>query len=182
MVAMPRSIVEAIECMGADGERMEFFDGEMREKDGVSGRHGEIEVQLTIPLGSFVLENRLGRIYPSDTQFRISVAPEIIHIPDLAVVRADRLPSEAERWHIMPIAPDLAVEVVSPNDRYEEVLEKIERYHQAGVPLVWLVQPRRRAVEVHPLGQPSFLLREGDTLEGGDIIPGFRLPIANLFR
>jgi Uma2 family endonuclease len=181
-VTTPLLSAEDIVRMGSQGERMELIDGVPREKEGVSGRHGEIEVQLTIPLGSHVLENQLGRIYPSDTQFKILRDPDIIHIPDLAFVRADRLPLEAERWHIMPLAPDLAVEVVSPNDRYEEVLEKIERYHRAGVLLVWLVQPRRRAIEVHPLGQPAYLLREGDVLDGGDVVPGFRLPVADVFR
>jgi hypothetical protein len=115
-VTTPLLSAEDIVRMGSQGERMELIDGVPREKEGVSGRHGEIEVQLTIPLGSHVLENQLGRIYPSDTQFKILRDPDIIHIPDLAFVRADRLPLEAERWHIMPLAPDLAVEVVSPND------------------------------------------------------------------
>ena len=182
MVATPLTALQEIERMGSAGERQEFFDGVMREKEGVSGRHGEIEMELSIPLGTHVRTNGLGRLYPSDTQFRILIDPEVIYIPDLAFVRTDRLPSEAARWHVMPLAPDLAVEVVSPNDRYEDVLDKIERYHRAGVPLVWLVQPRRRAVEIHPLGQAPTLLREGDTLDGGDVVPGFRLPVADLFR
>jgi Uma2 family endonuclease len=182
MVATSLTALEEIERMGSAGERMEFFDGVMREKEGVSGRHGEIEMELSNPLGTHVRANGLGRLYPSDTQFRISIDPEVIHIPDLAFVRADRLPSEAARWHLMPIAPDLAVEVVSPDDRYEDVLEQIERHHQAGVALVWMVQLRRRAVEVHPLGPAAHLLREGDILDGGDLIPGFRLPVADVFR
>ena len=174
--------VDDVERMGSAGERMELIDGVLREKEGVSGRHGEIEAEIFGPLHAHVKRNGLGRVYPSDTQFRILRDPDVIHIPDLAFVRADRLPPEHEREGIMPLAPDLAVEVVSPNDRYVEVIEKVERYHRAGVPLVWLVQPRRRAVEVHPLGQEPRLLREGDTLDGGDVVPGFRLPIADVFR
>jgi Uma2 family endonuclease len=182
MVATRPLTAEDVERMGSAGERMELIDGVLREKEGVSQRHGEIEIQLTIPLGSHVLANGLGRIYPSDTQFVVLRDPDKILIPDLAFVRADRVPSEGERWHIAPFAPDLAVEVMSPNDSYEEVVEKVELYQRAGVLLLWLVQPRRRAVEVFALGQPPRLLHETDTLDGGDVIPGFRLPVADLFR
>ena len=182
MVATRHLTAEDVERMGSAGERMELIDGVLREKEGVSQRHGEIEVQLTIPLGSHVLANGLGRIYPSDTQFKVLRDPDKILIPDLAFVRADRLQPEAERWRIAPFAPDLAVEVMSLNDSYEDVVEKIELYRRAGVPLLWLVQPRRRAVEVFALSQPPRLLHETDTLDGGDVIPGFRLPVADLFR
>ncbi len=173
---------EDVERLGAAGERMELIDGELREKGGVSQRHGEIEVQLTIPLGTHVFANGLGRIYPSDTQFAIFRDPDVIVIPDLAFVRAERVPPEAERWQIAPFAPDLAVEVISPNDRYVEVMEKIERYGRAGVPLVWLVDPRRRVVEVHALGRQPVTLHESETLDGGDVLPGFVLAVADLFR
>ncbi len=182
MVATRQLTKEDVEQLGAAGERMELIDGELREKAGVSQRHGEIEIQLTIPLGSHVFANSLGRIYPSDTQFAIFRNPDVIVIPDLAFVRTDRLPPEEERWHIAPFAPDLAVEVISPNDRYVEVMEKVERYARAGVPLVWLVDPRRRVVEVHALGQPPLTLHECDTLDGGDVLPGFALPVADIFR
>jgi Uma2 family endonuclease len=182
MVATHPLTAEDVERMGSAGERLELIDGVLREKEGVSQRHGEIEIQLTIPLGSHVLANGLGRIYPSDTQFVVLRDPDKILIPDLAFVRADRVPAESERWQIAPFAPDLAVEIMSPNDSYEAVAEKIELYQRAGVPLLWLVQPRRRAVEVFVLGQPPRLLHDGDTLDGGDVIPDFRLPVADLFR
>ena len=171
-----------VERMGSAGEFMELIDGVLREKEGVSGRHGEIEYEIGGPLYAHVKRNGLGRVYPSDTQFKILRDPDIIHIPDVAFVRADRLPPEAVREKIMPLAPDLAVEVVSPNDSQVDVIAKVERYQRAGVPLVLVVQPRRRAVEVYVLGQPPRLLREGDVLDGGDVIPGFRLPVADIFR
>lgn len=117
MAAIRQLTTEDVEQLGAAGERMELIDGELREKAGASLRHGEIEIQLTIPLGSHVFANSLGRIYPSDTQFAIFRNPDVIVIPDLAFVRADRLPPEDEHWHIPPFVLDLAVEVISPNDR-----------------------------------------------------------------
>jgi Uma2 family endonuclease len=173
---------EDVEQMGSAGERMELIDGELREKAGVSQRHGEIEAQIFSPLSVHIFSNKLGRIYPSDTQFMVSRNPDKILIPDLAFVRVDRLPPEDERWRIAGHAPDLAVEVISPNDSYDEVVEKVELYQQAGVPLVWLVHPRRKAVVVYPLGQPPRTLFEPDILDGGEVLPGFALPVADIFR
>jgi Uma2 family endonuclease len=112
----------------------------------------------------------------------VSRDPDKILIPDLAFVRADRLPPEGERWRIAGHAPDLDVEVISPNDSYDMVVENVEWYQQAGVPLVWLVHPRRTAVTVYPLGQSAVILFEGEILDGGEVLPGFALPVAEIFR
>lgn len=182
MVTAQRLTARDLEQMGSAGERLELIDGQLREKDGASQRHGEIEIRILLPVGRHVFERGLGEIYPSDTQFAIFRDPDVIVIPDVAFVRADRLPPEAERWHIAPFAPDLAVEVISPNDRYVEVMEKIARYQRAGVPVVWVVDPRRRAVEVRALGRPQVTLHEQETLDGGDVLPGFTLAVADIFR
>ena len=180
VTARPLS-ADDVERMGSAGERMELIDGVLREKEGVSLRHGEIEYEIGWPLYAHVKRNRLGRVYPSDTQFVVLRDPDEILIPDLAFVRADRLPSEAKRWLIAPFPPNLAVEVASPNDNDQKVAEKLDLYDRAGVPLVWVVRPRQRTVEVRPRGQPPFTLGEGDTLDGGDVVPGFRLPVADIF-
>lgn len=82
----------------------------------------------------------------------------------------------------MPLAPDLVVEVVSPGDRFDEIAEKIDLYQRAGVPLIWLVVPRLRLVVVHRLGEPQATLRDGEFLDGGDVVPGFQLAVAEIFR
>ncbi len=143
---------EDVERLGAAGERMELIDGELREKGGVSQRHGEIEVQLTIPLGTHVFANGLGRIYPSDTQFAIFRDPDVIVIPDLAFVRADRVPPEAERWHIAPFAPDLAVEVISPSTALFDRLLKYSRYAAAGIAHYWIIDPVGQSLTAYELG------------------------------
>jgi Uma2 family endonuclease len=181
MVTVHPLTVADVERMGSTGERMELIDGVLREKEPMGGWHGEAEAEIFGPLHAYVKRHGLGRVYPSDTQFKILREPDIIHIPDIAVVRADRLPPREARKSVMPLAPDLVVEVISPNDRSAAVMEKIERYERAGVPLIWLVDERRRTVEVRALGQPPRLLREGDVLDGGAVVPGFRLPVADIF-
>jgi Uma2 family endonuclease len=182
MVVMPRITADGVERMGARGERLELVNGVITEKEPMGGWHGEAEVELLIPLYAHVKREGLGRLYPSDTQFKILRDPDIIHIPDIAFVRADRLPPREARRGPLPLAPDLAIEVMSPNDGYVEVMEKVERYLRAGVQLVWLVDPWRRAVEIHAPGQPPRVLRETDTLDGGDVLPGFSLPVADIFQ
>ncbi|HUG60266.1 MAG TPA: Uma2 family endonuclease [Methylomirabilota bacterium] len=171
-----------VERMGSAGERMELIDGELREKEPMGGWHGEAQIEISGPLHAHVKRGGLGRIYPSDTQFRILRNPDIILIPDIAFVRAERLPQRAARKGIMPLAPELAVEVVSPNDRRSDLMVKVEQYERAGVPLIWLVDERRRSVEVRAIGHPSRMLRESDLLDGGEVVPEFQLPVADIFR
>jgi Uma2 family endonuclease len=182
MVVTRPLTADDVERMGLAGERLELVDGVVQEKAPMGGWHGEAEAEIFGPLFAHVKREALGRVYPSDTQFKILRDPDIIHIPDIAFVRADRLPPRDARKGPLPLAPDLAVEVISPNDRYVEVMEKVERYQRAGVPLVWLVDPRRRVVEVHAFGRPSRVLRETDTLDGGDVLPDFHLPVADIFQ
>ena len=77
--------------------------------------------------------------------------------------------------------PELAVEVCSPSDEPGEIAKKLDLYRRAGVPLVWWVDPARRTVVVHRDGQPAGELGEDDVLDGADVLPGFRLPIAEIF-
>ncbi len=172
---------EDLEAMGSEYERYELYDGVLRETERMGGRHGEVQIEISGPLHAHVRANRLGRVYPSDTHFILSRDPDKVVIPDVAFVRADRLPPEDVREGFMPVAPDLAVEVVSPSNRMVEILEKIALYEQAGVPLIWLVQPRARAITVYASGRAPYTLRDGDILDGEDVIPGFRLPVAGIF-
>lgn len=172
---------EDLEAMGSAYELYELYDGVLTETEKMGGRHGEFQVEISSPLNVHVRANRLGRVYPSDTHFILARNPDRVVMPDVAFVRADRLPTEEARERFMPLAPDLAVEVVSPSDRMVDVLAKIALYQQAGVQLIWLVQPRAQAVTVYALGREPRTLREGETLDGGDVVPGFRLPVANIF-
>jgi Uma2 family endonuclease len=171
-----------LEELGPEYEWYELVYGVLRERGTMGGRHGEIGGEIFWRLGAYVAEHRLGRVYTSDTRFIIRREPYSVRIPDIAFVRTERLPPEEEREGFMPIAPDLVVEVVSPTDRFVDIVEKIEGYQQAGVPLIWLVEPRRRAVTVYVADQQPRSVEGADTLDGGDVLPGFELPVAEIFR
>lgn len=171
-----------LERMDSDeAERYELFAGILREVEPMGGRHGEIGVEFVGPLYGYLRSNRIGRIYTEGTHFVVLRNPDVVLMPDVAFVRAERLPPEDVREGFMPLAPDLAVEILSPSNRLTEMAEKVDLYLRGGVRLVWVVQPRRRSVVVHAPGQEPQTLHEFETLDGGDILPGFRLPVADIF-
>lgn len=137
---------------------------------------------LHIALGSFVRQRKLGRAI-IEGLFILSARPDLRRRPDLAFVSAERWPldrplPETGDWEVIP---DLAVEVVSPNDLYKEVLAKIEEYFRHGVRQVWLVQPSMRQVYVYDSPTQVRILAESDTLEN-TVVPGFVLAVAELFQ
>lgn len=107
---------------------------------------------------------------------------ETLLSPDVAFVRAERVPTGEEHRGFLRLAPDLAVEVLSPSDSRAAALRKGLRYIEAGVRLVWLVDPLRRIIVVLTPDDLPITLREGDALNGGDVLPGFAAPVAEVFR
>lgn len=101
--------------------------------------------------------------------------------PDLAFVRGERLPPREQWQGFLRLAPDLAVEILSPNDRAGYVTDKVMAYLDAGTQLVWLVDPRRHLVTVYTADRLARLLRSGESLDGGAVLPGFALPLDELF-
>lgn len=173
---------EDVEAMGAAAEGRELIYGVLQDWKDMGGRHGELAADLLTDLNVFVRPRNLGRLYSSDTRFVLFRAPDVYVKPDVAFVRTDRLPPEAERAGVMALAPDLAVEVVSLHDRFADVMGKVDLYRQAGVPLIWLVEPRGRTVTIYAGDAEPRVLTDADTLDGGDVLPGFALPVATIFR
>jgi Uma2 family endonuclease len=101
--------------------------------------------------------------------------------PDVSFVRHGRFSEEQLPGGYARLAPDLAAEVISPNDKYEKVDEKIEEYLRAGVRLVWIISPQNHTVRVYRANGSSHSLRENDELDGEEVVPGFRCPVADLF-
>jgi Uma2 family endonuclease len=106
----------------------------------------------------------------------------VVLCPDTSFVRAERLPEGDYPEGFLEHPPDIAVEVVSPSDRMADVNAKVDEYIRSGTALVWVVEPRRRTVTVYRPDLSVQLLVEDDVLDGGDVLPGFNLPVSSIFR
>jgi Uma2 family endonuclease len=145
------------------------------------GRHGIIVGNLLTRLTIHVRANALGRVF-SAAGFELLNLPRTVRAPDIAFVRAERLPAEGVGAGFMRLAPDLVVEVLSPSETTSRLEEKLNDYRAAGTPLVWIIDPETRTVMVVPADGPVRRLRADDVLDGGDVIPGFLCRVAEVFE
>jgi Uma2 family endonuclease len=181
MATAPRVSIEDLASFPDDGIRRYLIRGRLYEMSPVGGRHGEITTEIAALLHGFVKPTGIGRVFTGDTGFVLSRTEKTALGPDIAFVRSDRLPAEEDRDSFLDLAPDLAVEVISPSDRLTEVTEKVVEYLDSGVRLVWVVEPKKRVITAyHASGSVDFL-REDDEITGGDVIPGFRASVAHFF-
>lgn len=165
-----------------DGHRYEWIDGQWVEKKIMGAKAGLILLRIMIRVGAFAEARQLGLPFSSDAGYLIFPdTPKRVCYPDGSLIRRGRLPDDqAPEGHIH-IAPDLALEVVSPNDLAYEVEQKVVDYLQAGVSLVWVVYPNTRHVMVYRRNGPCSRLTPGDELSGEDLLPGFTCRIADIF-
>ena len=164
----------------ADGSRYELCKGELLPMTPVGIRHGTIVVKLCRLLGAYVEEKRLG-VVGTEGGFRLQRNPDTVRGPDLAFIAKDRLPPEGIPEAFADFPPDLAVEVLSPGDTATEVLRKVGEYLAAGVPLVWVVDPTIQKVTVYRSLQDIKVLSAEENLDGGKVLPGFRVSVAAIF-
>ena len=158
-------------------EGYEYVKGELIPMPPTSGEHGDISANLFLFLGPYVRENQLGRVYTSDTGFKIG---DRFLIPDIAFVLTERLPDERRKAFSIP--PDLAVEIVSPTDVLFRVFEKALTYLSAGTQLVWVIEPVAKTVTVYRSETDIKVLTREDTLTGEDVVEGFSCKISQLFE
>ncbi len=142
--------------------------------------HGRFAINIGNALANFVKAHGLGVVVSAEAGFQVSRDPDTVRVPDVAFVRADRVPPGGVRGFFQG-PPDLAVEVVSPGDRPSEVLAKAQHWLRAGCPIVWTVDAEIRTVTVHRSRNEIVVLTAADTLVGGDVLPGFTLPVAEIF-
>jgi Uma2 family endonuclease len=126
-----------------------------------------------------VRTNKLGWVFPPETGIVLFDDRATVRSPDAAFVRRDRLPGFTD--HFVPLAPDLAVEVLSPSHRMLDAMSKVTMYLQAGVRIVWLVDPTSQTVTIFRPDAAPRTLGEGDVLDGGEVTPGFSVPVAEIF-
>jgi Uma2 family endonuclease len=164
-----------------DGKNFELVNGELVERN-VSVLSSLVEGNVFGVLFAYCRERRLGPLFTSSNGIRcFPNDPERICRPDVSFVKAERFSSSHWKEGFLTIAPDLVVEVVSPNDLAGELNEKVEKYLAAGIPLIWVINPKVRTVVIYRGDGTIAKLRPQDELSGENIIPGFRCPVAELF-
>ena len=166
--------------MPDDGYRYELVRGELRKMAPPGLYHGEYAGTVLTSLHVHVRANNLGKTY-TEVGFRIETDPDHVRAPDAAFISNERLEAIGEGPGYWPAAPDLAIEIISPNDRFTRVNEKVRDWLGAGTRMVIVVNPRRHEVTVHlPEEEPTTLTEEA-TLDGGDVVPGWTLPVRDIF-
>jgi Uma2 family endonuclease len=167
-------------AMPEDGLRRELVEGELREMTPAGRRHARVARNILRSLDDHVVEHGLGEVYP-EYGYVLSRDPDTVRAPDVSFLRRDRLERGGEEEGYFPGVPDLAVEVVSPSDRFSAVSLKVDEYLEAGTPMVVLVDPPQRSVIVYRSRTGVTVLTEDDVLDGGDVVPGWRLPVRDVF-
>lgn len=168
--------------LSGDGMRRELVRGEVRSMMPAGNVHGRTAINVSTPLAQYVREHGLGTVYAAETGFKLSSNPDTVRAPDVAFVRRERVERIGEVEGYWPGAPDLVVEVVSPNDSYTGLEEKVADWLRAGTRMVVVVEPRGRTVSVRRSRTEIQVFTEADHLDGGDVVPGWSLPVAEAFR
>ena len=187
-MVMERQVISAegfLEIVGSPeyGDRIvELVEGEIVEMPKPTGLHGQITFLLSLKIGNYVVDNRLGVVTASETGFVLERNPDgrdTVRGLDIAFIRGARVPA-ALPDQLLDMAPDLAVEVISPSNEAADIHHKTRQLLAAGTSLVWIVYPSTRTVEVH--SQSGATTLEGDdNLSGGDVLPGLEIPVREIF-
>ncbi|MBI4419274.1 MAG: Uma2 family endonuclease [Gemmatimonadetes bacterium] len=161
-------------------KRTELIRGRLVVRDPGGARHGALAMRLGYRISAHVETHDLGRVYAAETGFKIESEPDTVRAPDVAFIAKERLP-ETEPPGYPGWAPDLAVEVLAHDDHPADTLAKIAQWLKAGVRLVWAVDCERRNGRVYRADGSETLLGPNDALDGEDVLPGFRCPLADLW-
>ncbi|HWV23956.1 MAG TPA: Uma2 family endonuclease [Thermomicrobiales bacterium] len=164
------------------GKRFELVDGEVVEMPGAGELHMAIVILLYKLLDRFVDDHDLGLVRPDGLAYVLHRNPDQVRIPDVSFVEWDSVPEGEISEGFWEGAPTLAVEVLSPNDRADDIYERVQDYLAAGSPQVWVLRPRQRSVSVYRPNADTRELGPDTLLDGGNILPGFSARVSDLFN
>jgi Uma2 family endonuclease len=164
-----------------DGQKYELVAGECVRMPPSGFLHGTIAMDFGSLIQEHVKKYDLGVVCAAETGFKLRQNPDTVRAPDVAFVSKARILAQGKPEKFWEGAPDLAVEVVSPNDRFDDVVEKVQEYLAVGARLVWVALPRSKSVMVyHPNGEIK-IFHEGEELQGEDVLPGFVCLVQKVF-
>lgn len=182
-MSAPTKLVTADELarMPDDDYKYELVEGRLIRMSPTGFSHGLLAARLGTALTQFADDHGLGGV-AVETGYTLARDPDTVRAPDVSFVSHDRIASARASRGYWDAPPDLAIEVLSPDDRRSEIGQKVREYLARGVRLVWVVDPDERTVTVHrPVLEPQILSTE-ESLEGHDVIPGFTYPLRRLFE
>ena len=165
----------------SEGVRGELIRGVLCKTMSAGGEHGEIVFNLGGELRNFIKPRRLGRLAGSDSGVLLERDPDTVREPDIVFISANKIPPGVRVTGYYEVIPDLVVEVKSPSDSRREVHDKARMWISHGVPLVWALYPDSRSIDVHTPDAPRSILTDADTLDGGNILPGFTCKVSDIF-
>ena len=161
------------------GKTAELVRGVLIVREPPGTGHGARAARLTVRVGAFVERHDLGQVYAQDTGFKIARDPDTVRAPDVAFVARERLAHIPDEGYA-EVAPDWVAEIVSPNDRPGEVLEKVGQWLGAGVRLVWVLDQRRREARIYRADGTVSTVEPDGELNGEDVLPGFRCRLRDI--
>lgn len=163
------------------GGHFELVRGELRPMSPAGYSHGTVTLRLAARIFNHVDAKGLGDVTAAETGFIIGRDPDTVRAPDIAFLKKDRIPVTGRPAKFFVGPPDLAVETMSPGDTVYEVDQKVREWLAAGTQLVWIINPKQQTVTVHRPDNSAKVLSSGDPLDGEDVVPGFQIPVADLF-
>ncbi len=184
MATIQASLVTAEEFLQITADHdglLELVRGEVREMNRPGSIHGFVCMNVGGELRTWAKGGRHGRVVCNDAGVVIQRDPDTVRGPDVYFIREDRLPNGELPAGWLEVAPDLCAEVLSPTDRWPDVLEKINEYFRMGVPEVWVLDPAKRQVHLHRADTPAPSILDVDQTLTSPHLPGFVCPISELF-
>jgi len=164
-----------------DDARFELLQGDLIMMSPAGSKHGNLAMKIGARIQVYVEDQGQGCVFAAETGFFIESDPDTVRAPDVGYIRQERLPADGLPDHYFPGAPDLAVEVVSPNDSASDVQAKVRDWLSHGTRLVWVVEPKSETAMVYRGDGSVGLLSRGDNFDGEDVLPGFSYALDRLF-
>jgi Uma2 family endonuclease len=161
--------------------RAELIEGKVIQMPPPKGKHGLTEGKFSLRIGNFVQQHQLGYVFVGETGVYIRRNPDTVRGMDVAYISNERWAQQPDPEGYLEIAPDLIVEILSPDDRWTAVIKKLKEYFSIGVRLVWVADPATHTVYAYRSVTNIQEFGESETLPGDEVLPGFSVPVADLF-